>query len=57
MIFTAPLLVGISFLDHTQWELAVGLLFIYWFLQGGLGSAFRANYLDIAPRYGQCFIT
>ncbi|XP_063410422.1 sialin-like [Mytilus trossulus] len=51
MFLSAPFLIGLSFLDHTQRELAVVLLILYWFVQGASSSGFRANHLDIAPRY------
>ncbi|CAC5404579.1 SLC17A5 [Mytilus coruscus] len=51
MFLSAPFLIGLSFLDYTQRELAVVLLILYWFVQGTSSSGFRANHLDIAPRY------
>ncbi|XP_052083460.1 sialin-like [Mytilus californianus] len=51
MFLSAPFLIGLSFLDYTQRELAVVILILYWFVQGASSSGFRANHLDIAPRY------
>ena len=50
MFVSAPFLLGLSFLNYTQRDIAVVLLVIYWTTASINSSGFRVNHLDIAPR-------